>query len=43
MSMRVLSMARIASVSPEWAYYLGAVLLALGVFGLIWVLIKLFR
>lgn len=41
--MKVLSMERLQPEVPEWAFALGAVMLAVGVLGTMWALIKLFK
>lgn len=40
---KVLSLERLPPEAPEWAFYVGAVLLAVGVFGTMWALIKIFK
>lgn len=40
---RVLSMERVATPPPEWVYFLGAAMLAAGVVGTMWSLIKMFK
>lgn len=40
--MRVLNVARVVTV-PQWTWALGGALTAIGVFGMMWALIKMFK